>query len=580
MISDAFFNRQAELRRLLQQGLGCRVGETAVCSRKIHTIDPSHPQIVTIIKNSDAGQVFYRRQTPEEILHIDVFHAVTAVDPVGIGAAAKRGIDRYAQGMSILCGYEQANRRYQLVHYIDIQTGAGGGRITGSLRYGQKESLKKAHLNHVHISAKLGEQDVAAAFYLVSAVEEELLRQRVELRRVDLVQHQSGTVGSNEDVSAYTAFTDSFLRESRTAEELAGSQVYGYQLVAVADVLENLEDLDELAKLLQGVQKDGRARTQADQPYYPQNARLHDAWTKLEGYGFVARDRGRYQLTEAGLELNRRLLQNARDLEAELRKQGQLLARPSISISGSLGSLTDERAVRRSHTRRVIRPGDGDHLAINETVQSALTRSLALGQPWTVNRADLFYEQRLQRRGVDICLLIDASASMLGKRMKAAKHLAEHLVQNSRDRIAVVSFQEDAVQLVTPFTRNRLEIRRSLGQIQPGGLTPLAAGLRKACDYLQRAGARSGLLLLVTDGIPTLAERSGDPLRDALDAARELRQQTDFHLCCIGLQPNRGILHRVAETAGGSLHVIDEINRESLLRIAESERSKTALQLT
>ncbi|MGI6357430.1 MAG: vWA domain-containing protein [Bacillota bacterium] len=580
MISDAFFNRQAELRRLLQLGLGCRIGETAVCSRKIHTIDPSRPQIVTIIKNSDAGQVFYRRKTPGEILHIDVFHAVKAVDPRGIGAAAKRGVERFAQGMSALVGYEQANRRYQLVHYVDVQTGAGGGRITGSLRFGQKETLKKAHLNHVHISAKLADQDIAAAFYLVSAVEEELQRQQVELRRVDLVQHQSGTVGSREDISAYSAFTDSFLRESRTGEDPSSDQIYGYQLVAVADILENLEDLDELAKLLEAVHKTGRAPARADQPYYPQNARLHDAWVKLEGYGFLCRSKGRYQLTEEGMELNRRLLQNARDLEAELRKQGQLLARPSVSTNGSFGSLTEERAVRRSHTRRVIRHGDGDHLAINETVRSALTRSFSLGQPWSVTCADLYYEQRLQRRGVDICLLVDASASMLGKRMKAAKNLAEHLVQNSRDRIAVVSFQEDSVQLVTPFTRNRLEIRHSLEQLQPGGLTPLAAGLRKAISYVKEAGSRSGLLLLITDGIPTLGERLGDPLRDALDAAQELRQQTDFHLCCIGLQPNRGILRRVAETAGGSLHVIDELNREALLRIAEFERSKAALQLS
>ncbi len=580
MRSDSFLNKQAELRRLLQLGNGCRIGETAVCSRKIHTIEPDRPQIVTVVQNSDAGQIFYRRRRPGEVVHIDIFHAVQALNPTPIGLAVKRGIERYAQEMSVQIGYEHANRRYQLAHYVDVQTGAGGGRVTGTLSYGQRESLKKAHLNHVHISAKLPDQDIAAAFYLVYSVEEELQRQGVELRRVELVQHRQGSVGSKEDISAYSAFTDSFLRETQLPEDPAADQVYGYQLAAVADILENLEDLDELAKLLSSVQAHGRNPCQAELPYHPQTARLQDAWTKLEGYGFLEQDRGRYQLSDQGLELNRRLLKNARDLEAELRKQGQLLARQSINMGGSFGSPSDQRAVRRSHTRRVVRPAEGDHLAINETVQSSLIRSLGEGRPWSVAPADLFYEQRLERRGVDICLLVDASASMLGKRMKAARNLAEHLVQNSRDRIAVVSFQEKAVQLVTPFTRNRLEVKQSLEQIQPGGLTPLAAGLRRATSYLEQTNARSGLLLLVTDGIPTLGDKLGDPLRDALDAALELRQKTDFRLCCIGLQPNHGILRRVAEAAGGSLHVIDELNREALLRIAENERERAVLQST
>lgn len=580
MRSDSFLNKQAELRRLLQLGNGCRIGETAVCSRKIHTIEPDRPQIVTIVQNSDAGQVFYRRRRPGEIVHIDIFHSVQALNPTPIGLAAKRGIERYAQEMSVQIGYEHANRRYQLAHYVDVQTGAGGGRVTGSLSYGQRESLKKAHLNHVHISAKLPDHDIAAAFYLVHSVEEELLRQGVELRRVELVQHRQGSVGSDEDISAYSAFTDSFLRETQPPEDPAADQVYGYQLAAVADILENLEDLDELAKLLAAVQEHGRNPCRSDLPYHPQTARLQDAWTKLEGYGFLEQDRGRYQLSDQGLELNRRLLRNARELEAELRKQGQLLARQGMHFGGSFGSQGEQRAVRRSHTRRVVRPEEGDHLAINETVRSALVRSFGEGCPWSVIPADLFYEQRLERRGVDICLLVDASASMLGKRMKAARNLAEHLVQNSRDRIAVVSFQEKSVQLVTPFTRNRLEVKQSLEQIQPGGLTPLAAGLRHATSFLEQTNARSGLLLLVTDGIPTLGDKLGDPLRDALDAALELRQKTDFRLCCIGLQPNHGILRRVAEAAGGSLHVIDELNREALLRIAENERERAVLQST
>jgi hypothetical protein len=63
-------------------------------------------------------------------------------------------------------------------------------------------------------------------------------------------------------------------------------------------------------------------------------------------------------------------------------------------------------------------------------------------------------------------------------------------------------------------------------------------------------------------------------LHDALQAAQAFREQTQFHLCCVGLQPNHSILRKVADIASGSLHVIDELNTISLLNIAEWERSR------
>lgn len=573
MINDLFFAKRRELLKHLKAEAGCRVGEAAICSRKVHTIDPYQPEIVTVITNADAGQVFYQRQRLQEIIHVDIFHSVGRVQPQAIAQAVKRGLERYAQGVGAQLGYEQANKRYQLAHYFDVQTGLGGGRVTGSQLFGQKESVKKAHLNHVHLSGKLANGDLAALFFVIAAVEQAIVQQGLELRRVEYVQHEQNKFkGQNEDLSPYTAFTDSFLREKPLLDE---DQAYGYELAAIADIMENLDDLQELANILQEVQHFGRMPIQNQYSCFPREARLLDAWLKLEGYGLVAKQANRYRLSEAGMELSRRLLVNARELEAELRQQSIFLTKQGSNELGSFGAVSRRETVRRGVARRVIVEHSGEFLAVNQTITNALSRKAAGNSVgWEIQRSDLRFEQRQARGGIDICLLLDASASMLGKRMKAAKNLAEHLVQNSRDRISVITFQEQAVSVVVPFTRNRLLIRQSLETIKPGGLTPLAAGLRKAAEHVRAQCRRPGLLLLVTDGIPTLGDKQADPLRDALAAAQDFHEQTKFHLCCVGLQPNHNILRKVAETASGSLHIIDELNTASLLHIAESERSR------
>ena len=42
----------------------------------------------------------------------------------------------------------------------------------------------------------------------------------------------------------------------------------------------------------------------------------------------------------------------------------------------------------------------------------------------------------------DICLIIDASASMAGFRLRNAKYLAKHLILKRHIRISVMAFQE------------------------------------------------------------------------------------------------------------------------------------------
>ncbi|HEY8449080.1 MAG TPA: VWA domain-containing protein, partial [Bacillota bacterium] len=188
---------------------------------------------------------------------------------------------------------------------------------------------------------------------------------------------------------------------------------------------------------------------------------------------------------------------------------------------------------------------------------------------------DLRVRLRRRRRPVDVFLLIDASASMSGERMRAAKTLARHLLWTTRDRVSVITFQERQVRITVPLTRNSLRVERGLATIRPFGLTPMASGLAVALDYLRSVRPRNPLVLLITDGIPTVPHEGKNPLDDALKQAARWRQ-VHVAFTCIGLQPNERYLRDLVAAAGGSLHIVDELEADTLVAIATAERSRRA----
>ncbi|MBX6349936.1 MAG: VWA domain-containing protein, partial [Clostridia bacterium] len=186
---------------------------------------------------------------------------------------------------------------------------------------------------------------------------------------------------------------------------------------------------------------------------------------------------------------------------------------------------------------------------------------------------DLRVVRRERPRPLDLVLLIDASASMAGARMRAAQELALRLLVGSRDRVAIVSFQDRGAALRVALTRNRAALARGVAGVRPCGLTPLAAALEAAVAYLRVAHARRPLLVLITDGIPTVSRTAAGPLEDALRAAEQVaRARVPF--TCVGLEPNKGYLVELAERAGGTLYVVEELEGATLAEIVEGERRR------
>ena len=518
-----------------------------------------------VIRDADAGRVFYHRPKANEVVHVDVFHALTRLPPRAIGAAVFQAVESFG--------------RRELAHYIDLQTAAGGGRATGKLTFGQRESLQQAHKNHVHLSLLLAERDLALVFFLVEEVERALVRAGVELRKIEHVVHTEANPCQNHDLSPWAAYTDSFLKphDNNCAEPIQRERSYAPQLMHIADLLEEMQDLDELHHLLHTMHPTAASRG-VPAPARPSvstlfQARLGDTWTKLKGYGYVECREDRYRLSAQGTRLYDFITRSLRQIECDLRHYQRLGQRQALSVTRQgYGEVSYHRRRPAGHRTRPKPTERSATLAVVQTVTASLHDSLTKQVPWRVEERHLCFEAKVDKRRLDICLLIDASASMMGRRIKAAKVLAQQLIQYTDDRLAVISFQEERVEVAVPFTRNQTLLKSGLKSIIPSGLTPLALGLLTAARYVRKWSSRErALLIVITDGIPTMALAGGDPMEEVLQQAKDIGNQ-GFRLCCVGLEPNHRLLQRLAAAAGGSAHIIDEITTPVLLSIVEQER--------
>ncbi|HLO02531.1 MAG TPA: VWA domain-containing protein [Symbiobacteriaceae bacterium] len=592
-----------KLQRLFARNRGARLGEATVVSRLVHARDQSRPHGLMLLMGADAGQTFYGRKQPGEVVHLDVFHEAGEVDHRQVAGALMGEL-----------GQEIGPDGRPLLDLFDLQTGTGGGRVTGDLTGGQKESLRRNHLNHVHLAGRLANEQLHLLGPLVRAVEEVILGAGLELRKIERIAHLRSGMAEGADLSPYSESGDSLLKEAgapgrEPTESLdrrpqgpasngpgetpgrgqasASSGTGGQPTEAAIDqalaIVKKVGSPEELVRLLrEGDRPEGWNLRQ-----HPSGVHALNQLRELEEGGYLTRTLRGPVLTEEGRHLLQLLESHLRAIKQRFRK---LVRRaPGTARLHRPGQAADERSInaRSGPIRGAVPAQPGDWLgeiAVLETVRGAVTRAHlgALAQPGpvrlTLRREDVWIQQRASERPLHICILIDASASMAGRRIQAAKHLVRHLLSSTKDKLAVIAFQEREVKVHVPFTRDWAAVEAGLANVQPMGLTPLAHGLSESLALIAKARARRPLLLLITDGIPTVAKWGLDPLADGLKAARSLAE-AGVPFGCIGLQPSRRYLADLCATANGTLHVVDELDANALVAIAHQERRKLARRL-
>ena len=109
---------------------------------------------------------------------------------------------------------------------------------------------------------------------------------------------------------------------------------------------------------------------------------------------------------------------------------------------------------------------------------------------------------------VGVVLAIDASGSMSGGPIEAAKAAAKDFVSQARpeDRIALITFA-DEVLVISGFTSNTQELIARIDSIEAGGETAYNDAIIKGIELYEAASARNLLpnLIVLTDGEDTVS---------------------------------------------------------------------------
>ncbi|GMB02077.1 VWA domain-containing protein [Pelosinus sp. IPA-1] len=552
-----------QLARVLREDKGARIGQCTVISCKVHYYQLHKPEEVHILRKYDAGKTFYHRKDIGKIYHADVFHQCGFVDPKMLAQTIKEAICVYHEQCQIKIG-EKVNCTHSIFmnpDLIDIQTSGGGGRITGSLNYGKKASLCKAHENHVHITGMLLSEDLTGLFYVVQAVENAILASNLELRRNERILYINSESGAEEDFSAYTTDSDSCLREKNLTElspvtkqqqEIKDSEDLKKDIDNSTDIKEFLNKTEDQNRLSKGLTKGDSD----DQMLVGMDGK---GIIKLEGHTITI-DRREYSK-----EYEEYLERNLVEVEEQLRRMQKLNKQASIK-SNNAKHVSQWKNGHKG--RRIIQKVGQEalvELGIAETVYAAVRRMAEEKKAdFQITEEDLQHYIRHRSKEREICLIIDASASMEGKRINAAKALAHQLLFTTPDRISVVTFQEQRADVRVPLTRNYRQVEQGLRNIKACGSTPLALGLKAGLQHLKRAKACHPTIILITDGLPDSPDcTTQESINDAITVAREIKK-AGYDFIAIGLKPFHNHLAQLSEAAGGTIYIVDELKKQSL----------------
>ncbi|ASF12622.1 VWA domain-containing protein [Nocardia brasiliensis] len=255
---------------------------------------------------------------------------------------------------------------------------------------------------------------------------------------------------------------------------------------------------------------------------------------------------------------------------------------PRFEVPGIGEGAPGRRSRAESRHGRVVRPtsdtGTGLHLL--GTVFAAAPHQHARGRgdgPLKLVAEDLRGAYREGREGNLVVFVVDASGSMAARdRLSAVTGAVVTLLRDAyqrRDKVAVITVRGQDAELVLPPTSSVDIAVRRLSGMRTGGKTPLAAGLLKAREIVQRERVRDPrrrpMLVLLTDGRAT---GGVDPVPRARTAAALLAQDgvTSIVVDCERGMIRLGLAAELARELRGGYLRLAELTGDSVADIVRA----------
>ncbi|MCR4399319.1 MAG: VWA domain-containing protein [Syntrophomonadaceae bacterium] len=551
---------------------GVRLGETTVVSRKAHALIPGKKGHVRVLTNRDAGKTYRNFVDVDQVVHIDVHHSPGEIDPRLVARHIYWGIEQHLVEIDPSLGFNEEEKNKAVLEYalrIEVVTAAGKGTVY-DLSQGEVRPPDESerHATHIHILASFTSDRYLMILPVAQAAEEAILEAGLSLGKIKRIVHGKEKA-KQESLAGYLILPWRKSQGDYTSVLMRENQ--NQLILKLAEKFASVEELEEFmesysSNIFKRKSREEQKRKVGD---------LDEYLEQLQDLGLMRKGLLGPTLTNEGKQLVQYMIRHRCDIEAEIRRSIRRTPGRSRSyqrIGKSERSASHIEFTNRNKTRPLGASHWSGDIAVPETIIQARKRGLVTGDSrLTIRKEDLQVYDRKSYVPIDICLLIDASASMAGDKRHAACYLAEHLLLTGREKVGVVIFQDTKARVVVPFTRNHKYLSRGLASIRPGGFTPMADGIATAVKLITTTKVSNPLLLMITDGVPNFPLWSMDAKADAMKAAEAIAR-SNIRFVCIGIESNKIFLRDLVEVGKGTLYVVDDLNQNCLIDIAKYER--------
>jgi Mg-chelatase subunit ChlD len=182
-------------------------------------------------------------------------------------------------------------------------------------------------------------------------------------------------------------------------------------------------------------------------------------------------------------------------------------------------------------------------------------------------------EEKTQAYPISLCLVVDHSGSMHGRKMEQAKAAAAAAAQalTDADRISVVAFSDTAALIVRPMRAgNPQAVLRELAGLQAHGRTAMYQALSMGYRVLLTEPSPIRHMVLISDGIPT----DDGPWRTLI--LTQTREKITLSTVGIGFEIDSHLLGRFATWGRGRYwmanrpHRVPQVVTQDTRRIVEA----------
>lgn len=559
----------------LNKNQGVMLGDHIVVSRKVHITMPEKrvKGLVKILVNKDAGITYLNFSESDQVIHFDLYHLEGKINTTELILEIFSVIEQY---------YSLDNERYQyleeerfkavleICRRLYLECGSEQGWLYDLLQKRNSAALteKLSDIEHIHILAKINPSEYPLLYLLALGIENSLLHMNIKLAKINNIMHEKYKPRNN-DLGQFISFP---WQGNEIHRGFSNRENVNQLILKLAEKFGGIEELESFFNTFSS----GIFRQPDKNKKWGNNYALIQQLEKLD---ILKRGLLGVKITKEGKQLKKYLIDRRCELDMEIRRR--MRKTPAVSRHNIKGAKKPSRKTRTNflvdYARTIHQPENqwSGNLAVPETIKQAAKNSLLRGDKvLKISKRDLHQYARKTYTPVNICLLLDCSASMNEHKNQATVYLAKHLLLSTKDKVAIVSFQDNLGKVAVPFTRQEKILQKGLLNIIPSGATPMAHGIFTACTLIKNSRVKNPLLVMITDGLPNVAFWTHNPEADALKAA-ELIKKLKGKFICIGVESNQEFLQKLCEIADGTFYLTEDFDRKELIKIVRYAKKET-----